>query len=58
MAVDGRRLFRCQFHELLDQENGLGAMAAEMVFLVHDKDRDFLPFPVDLLVFASPPYRN
>ena len=50
MAVDRRGFLRRQLHELLDQENGLGAAAAEMEFLVDDVIRDFLPFPVDLLV--------
>ena len=46
MAVDGGSLFR----RLLHQENGFGAMAAEMIFFFHTKNRNFLPFPVDFLI--------
>ena len=50
MAVDGGSLFSRQLHELLHQENGFGAMAAEMILFFHNKNRNFLPFPVDFLI--------
>ena len=50
VAVDRRGFLRRQLHELLDQENGLGAVSAEVELLIDHIVRNFLPFPVDLLV--------
>ena len=50
MAVDGSCFVRFQLHELLNEKDGFGAVASEVVFLVNSKNRNFLPNAVNLLI--------
>ena len=50
VTVDGGGFLSGQFHKLLNKEYRLGAMTAEMKFLVNHVNGHFMPDAVNLLI--------